>query len=322
MLFEDNFDFFDANKWQYQLYDGWQYGVGDWGTGELTFYRNSSNNVYINDGQLILNARVESDPSVLWNECWDECRIRCTNMGYAPGSQELQWCIDPCGWPRCDQVRTRGISSGRIRTFNHFSVAPSDGPNKVRIEARIKLPPGGFAGAWPALWTLPAEGATDNCSGCSYRGPWPNGGELDILETANTFDSILGTIHYGGDGQDVYKSFRYNVTTPPPPDGYHVVAVEWSTTSIEWFMDGQLYGTAVPKSATTDGWWTTAGGGLGAPFDGKFYLILNLAVGGWFTGGEYARVNNGAQLDLMTIQNQLGMAGKAMAVDWVRVCGQ
>ena len=33
-IFEDNFDVFDSSKWSHQLYDGYQYSIGDWGNAE------------------------------------------------------------------------------------------------------------------------------------------------------------------------------------------------------------------------------------------------------------------------------------------------
>ena len=34
-MWKDDFDHFDETKWGYQLYDGCQYGVCNWGNGEM-----------------------------------------------------------------------------------------------------------------------------------------------------------------------------------------------------------------------------------------------------------------------------------------------
>ena len=67
MLFEDNFDTvaLDTSKWSYQLYDGYQYGAGDWGNQELVWYTNSTSNVYQADGNLIINAQLDPNPDFL-----------------------------------------------------------------------------------------------------------------------------------------------------------------------------------------------------------------------------------------------------------------
>jgi len=45
---------------------------------------------------------------------------------------------------------------------------------------------------------------------------------------------------------------------------------------LRWFVDGVQYQELKE--------WSTVGGPFPAPFDQKFYLVLNLAVGGGFGG--------------------------------------
>ncbi|KAL4553472.1 hypothetical protein Ndes2526B_g03322 [Nannochloris sp. 'desiccata'] len=321
MLFEDNFNTFDASKWSYQLYDGYQYGIGDWGNQQLEWMSNSTNNVYTADGNLIINARLEPDPEVLWNDCWDECRQRCTNLGYVPGSQEFAWCIDPCGWPRCDFIRKRQITSGRIRTFQKFSVSPTEQTNKIRIEGRMKLPTG--TGLWPAFWLLPEAGARTTCSGCGQYGIWPSSGEIDVMEAVNSMDRIIGSVHYGREGEHKYSSY---FTPSLDPEGWHTFALEWTPTMMTWAMDGYEYGSSSSSAATPDGsgWFSGGAPGTNAPFGvgDTFHLILNLAVGGTLPNAVYQATHKGQIPDLKMVQDALRPDGKKMMVDWVRVCGQ
>ena len=53
-------------------------------------------------------------------------------------------------------------------------------------------------------------------------------------------------------------------------------AVEWREGKIEWFVDGVKY------QEQTE--WSTTGGEFPAPFDQRFHIVLNLAVGGHFVG--------------------------------------
>ncbi|TYZ10130.1 carbohydrate-binding protein [Hymenobacter lutimineralis] len=151
------------------------------------------------------------------------------------------------------------------RTYNYTSAklqskVPATGGLQTfkygRIEARMKLP--SAQGAWPAFWML------------ADPGNWPFTGEIDIMEAKHKNPrSVGGTIHYdaGGwhfTGRDYISSIDLSLD-------FHVYAVEWGPDQIKWFVDGNLFHTATPK--------TTFGGGW--PFnDGNFYIILNTAVGG------------------------------------------
>lgn len=53
------------------------------------------------------------------------------------------------------------------------------------------------------------------------------------------------------------------------------------------YVDGTATKTVRSRSATPDGWWTSAAGAPPqAPFDAPFALSLNLAVGGSWPGGR------------------------------------
>ena len=136
-----------------------------------------------------------------------------------------------------------------------------------RFEFRAKFP--GGRGYWPALWLMPEQSA---------YGGWPACGEIDIVENKGSDPAVVGgTIHYAGaDGRHLQSSGRYRL---PPNDGatnFHVYLVEWTTNTISWYVDGQLYETQTK--------WSTAGASYPAPFNQPFYIIMNLAVGGDFGG--------------------------------------
>lgn len=152
-----------------------------------------------------------------------------------------------------------------------------------KFEFRAKLPTG--QGIWPALWMLPAE---------DKYGPWASSGEIDVLEARGQEpNKILGTLHYGSRWpHNAHASGEYIF-----PDGgtiadFHVYAVEWEPGEIRWTVDGKEF-------AKQSFWWSTSktDGDKGAkpvaeadlnpwpaPFDQRFYLIMNVAVGGQFLG--------------------------------------
>lgn len=125
-----------------------------------------------------------------------------------------------------------------------------------RIEARIKGPVG--AGTWGAFWMLGADIDTRL---------WPWCGEIDVTElvgkSPNTAYGYLHGLLSGG--------FGGRGTTVDMPNGfaneYHTYAVDWLPESIDWYVDGVLFGSQQKKDKD----WV---------FDHEFYLVMNLAMGG------------------------------------------
>ncbi|MBR1930005.1 MAG: Ig-like domain-containing protein [Lachnospiraceae bacterium] len=138
-----------------------------------------------------------------------------------------------------------------------------------RIDFRAKLPAG--QGLWPALWMLPND---------NVYGTWACSGELDVMEArGRTPGVVTGTIHYGGTWPD-NKHTGLDYEFPEGSgfdDGYHVYSAIWEEDNITWYVDGNFY-SFVPKSK----WWSANSGSDTAPFDQDFYIVMNLAVGGWF----------------------------------------
>lgn len=130
-----------------------------------------------------------------------------------------------------------------------------------RFEIRAKLPHGG--GVWPACWMLGGNIGKVN---------WPQCGELDIMEYLSRDPGhIYGTIHYADSVS--LKDAAHGATTPFTTDtaGFHLYSMEWSPEEIRIFFDDKPYFTFPVKEA----------GVRMNPFHKPFYLILNLAIGGW-----------------------------------------
>ncbi|MDQ1655393.1 MAG: hypothetical protein QOD41_476 [Cryptosporangiaceae bacterium] len=132
-----------------------------------------------------------------------------------------------------------------------------------RFEASIKIPRG--QGMWPAFWML-----GDNIGSVG----WPQSGELDIMENIGKEpNTVHGSLHGPG------YSGGNSVTGPysqgsPFADAFHQYAVEWSPTSITWFVDNIPYLTRGPADTRGNPW----------VFDHPFFMILNMAVGGSWPG--------------------------------------
>ena len=160
-----------------------------------------------------------------------------------------------------------------------------------RIEARIKPPAG--QGLWSAFWMLPTD------SPYVYRpdpaGPldahWAGSGELDIMEVINAGtenERIFVTAHFGFP----WPLFQLAGTDVDlgavASDDFHTYAVEWEQDELRWYVDGAHIATA-PSDAFYNYYYSGpntgyAQGPQGAPFDTEFYVLLNLAVGGFLPG--------------------------------------
>ncbi len=156
---------------------------------------------------------------------------------------------------------TRNYTSARLRTKNKGDWRYG------RFEIRAKLPYG--QGLWPAIWMLPTDW---------LYGGWAASGEIDIMELLGQEpEKVYGTLHYGGQyPNNVYTGDSYELSTGNFASAFHVFALEWDSTQIRWYVDGLLY--------ETQSSWYSAGNDFPAPFNKRFHLILNVAVGGNWPG--------------------------------------
>ena len=156
---------------------------------------------------------------------------------------------------------TRNYTSARLRTLNQGDWRYG------RFEASIKLPVG--QGMWPAFWMLPTD---------YVYGGWPQSGEIDIMENVGFEPDIIhGTIHYG----DPWPNNRFSGNSTPVANSaseFHTYTVEWEEDEIRWYVDGVHYFTRVPSDIAPFPW----------PFDQRFHILLNLAIGGDWPGSPDA----------------------------------
>ncbi|MFE5563461.1 family 16 glycosylhydrolase [Amycolatopsis japonica] len=155
-----------------------------------------------------------------------------------------------CWYGRCE------YTSARLSTQGQFTQTYG------RFEARMKLPRG--QGMWPAFWMLGAD--IGNVG-------WPNSGEIDIMENVGFEpNTVHGTLH--GPGYSGAGGIGAAYNGPNFSDDFHTYAVDWAPNQIKWYVDGNLYQTRTPADLNGNRW----------VFDHPFYLILNLAVGGYWPG--------------------------------------
>jgi beta-glucanase (GH16 family) len=133
-----------------------------------------------------------------------------------------------------------------------------------RFEVKAKLPAG--KGTWPAIWMLPTEWA---------YGGWPNSGEIDIMENVGYNPNVVH-ISTHTEAYNHIKNTQKTATriVDNAMTEFHVYRVDWTPYAIRGYIDGQQIFEHINEGK---GYPTY-------PFDKKFHLLLNLAVGGNWGG--------------------------------------
>ena len=135
-----------------------------------------------------------------------------------------------------------------------------------RIEVKAKLPRG--RGLWAAIWMLPTD--------WKY-GAWPMSGEIDIMEHVGYLkDSVFGTVHTGAYNHRIRTHKGNNLFSEDVADAFHLYTLEWDENKISILFDKKLFFTFNNEKKTEQEW----------PFDQRFHLLLNIAVGGDWGGKE------------------------------------
>ena len=164
---------------------------------------------------------------------------------------------------------TLKIVAKKVEFSNIYTSARMVTKNKAdwlygRVEVKAKLPKG--RGTWPAIWMLP----TDN----AYGG-WPNSGEIDIMEHVGyDLNNVHFTLHaqafYGANGKGAGK-YLSSVT-----DSFHIYRLDWAPYGIRGYYDNELIFEYLNNGTGSATW----------PYDKKFHLLLNIAIGGNWGGAQ------------------------------------
>jgi beta-glucanase (GH16 family) len=240
---------------------------------------NANGSMYFDDlslNQLSGTTNSNTAWNVVWSDEFDGTTISSSNWSFEIGNNngwgnnELEYYRSQNAYvtngllhivARQESFSGFNYTSARMKSQNHFS------KQYGRIEFRAKLPYG--VGFWPALWMLgnnfPSVG-------------WPASGEFDIMENKGSVPGqVQGTIHFSNAStQHQQLTAIYNFPAGNGATNFHKYLLSWTTNSIQWYVDGQLYETQTS--------WSSSTGPYPAPFNQPFYFIMNLAVGGQYLG--------------------------------------
>ena len=163
---------------------------------------------------------------------------------------------------------TGGVYSKGKKTF---------GLGKLEIRAKLN----GTRGAWPAFWMLPESG------------PYPDGGEIDIMEWYDHIDFVSQCVHSHYTLKLGIKEPEQSAYTDIDSSKYNLYAVELHQDSLRFFVN-DVHTLTYPRIETDkEGQFPFA--------DHEFFLLLDMQLGGSWVGA--------VKPDDLPVD---------MAIDWVR----
>ncbi len=159
---------------------------------------------------------------------------------------------------RKEEYNGRQYTSARLNTSGRFEHAYG------RFEARLRLPRG--QGIWPAFWLLGAD---------IGQVGWPDCGEIDIMEYRGNQRTInRGSLHGPGYSGGANHGKEVDVGDDLSAD-FHTYAIEWDPGRVVFSVDGDAFFTATPADLPDGTDWV---------YDHAQFIILNVAVGGYYSG--------------------------------------
>ncbi|QCR21029.1 Ig-like domain-containing protein [Pontibacter sp. SGAir0037] len=164
---------------------------------------------------------------------------------------------------RRENFQSRQFTSARMKSYGRVQFKYGT------LEARIKVPDL-KNGLWPAFWLL---GST---------GTWPASGEIDILEMGaakSIADNVVNkrmssAVHWQSGGNKADYSREYTSSTDLTNE-YHIYKMTWNSEAIRVYLDDiEVFAFNIEGAAAADL----------EEFHRTQYILLNLAIGGQFTG--------------------------------------
>jgi len=197
-----------------------------------------------------------------------------------------------------------------------------------RVEVVAKIPTGDWM--WPAIWMLPVD---------NVYGAWPLSGEIDIMEARGNGPNypfqgtnyVRGSLNWGPVTwlNEVWRTYGWwNLKRGTYDQGFHTYSMEWTEKFINIYVDSRLH--HMMEITINEAFWDRGdfpatvqngseivplenpwiNGTKAAPFDERFYLILDVGIGGtngWFPDGGSKPLLDGsltAMRDFLEAQDQ------------------
>ena len=168
---------------------------------------------------------------------------------------------------RADIVPQGTGSSDNLRYFSSARLRTSGKGDWLygRVEVKAKIALG--QGIWPAIWMLPTDW---------MYGGWPKSGEIDIMEHVGYDPGVVhGSVHTGKYNHSLNTQKTSSKKLSDIDEKFYVYAIEWYQDRIDFYMNNEKYFSFYNDERNDFESW---------PFNQRFHLLLNIAVGGNWPG--------------------------------------
>ncbi len=240
--------------------------------------------------------------TLVWSDDFDGSALDRANWnyqignGYNPGAGSFDgWGNGEWEWYRSDNV---SLSNGNLVIKGEYLSTPYVFANRNwyqfsgrittkglrswkfgRVEARIKVPT--IASTWPAFWMMgnACDTTVNGASGGYDTLPtnWSSCGEIDIMEHRNAETQFCSNLFW--DTRIGVNPWASGTTANNPTwttgvdeTQWHTYAMEWNGTIMKYYLDGTVIKTQDISASNQE------------EFRQPFFIILNLAISGTFTG--------------------------------------
>nr|POE59170.1 beta-1,3-glucan-binding protein [Quercus suber] len=213
--------------------------VGGFGNGEFEQTTTTDENVFVQDGMLVIKPTLQDESLVNNNNV--------INLLQDGSCSSDVWSNCVVSTNTTNGTIVNPVKSGRLNTKLGATIKYG------RIEVVAKLPAGDWL--WPAIWLLPVN---------NTYGDWPASGEIDIVESrgnnytyAQGGDNIISsTLHWGPDSTDdaFWKTNnKAHALLSTYSAGFHTFGLEWSEKYLFTYVDSRL------AQVNTYGDWPASG---------------------------------------------------------------
>lgn len=232
-----------------------------------------TNAAYKGPVQRPANARL------VWSDEFDGTRLDLRKWQYDTAFNKKGWFNRERQYYSAGQARNLRVANGRLTiAARHEKLDPAkfadwggqdytsgrifskgSGWTYGFYEVRAKLPCA--RGTWPAIWMLPVD-----------MKKWPDDGEIDIMEQVGAEPNLIySTLH-----TELFNHVRKTQRSaqrlvPTSCSAFHVYQLDWRPESIIIGVDGHGILRVLNDQPGGKGAW---------PFNTRFKMILNLAIGG------------------------------------------
>ncbi len=137
--------------------------------------------------------------------------------------------------------------SGALTTYNKFRMQYG------YVEMRARLPRG--KGLWSAFWLL-------------HQNELRNRPEIDVVEYIGDRQNVAYQTYHYYENFNLRSTPTFEAVGPDYSQDFHTYAVKWEPGLITWYVDGRATNTFSSGNVSSE----------------EMYLLVNLALGGWWAG--------------------------------------